>query len=164
EEVVVFSGSANETLAGLSKYNSEEISLFFSWRESFEDYGQVEVDNFNSLWSNTKKRARVLSIDSEAYEKIQAGVDIEALGKELFPAPPRIKLNKPFFSYSFSKSEQQPTKLDIEVKVPRKPLIVKGRAFELFPHQIEAIDNWRKADFNGLFKLATGSGKTFTSI
>lgn len=29
DEIVVFSGSANETLAGLSKYNSEEVSLFF---------------------------------------------------------------------------------------------------------------------------------------
>ncbi|MBE8208136.1 DEAD/DEAH box helicase family protein, partial [Leptospira borgpetersenii serovar Ballum] len=55
-------------------------------------------------------------------------------------------------------------KLNIEVKIPRKPLIVKDRAFELFPHQVEAIESWRKADYNGLFKLATGSGKTFTSI
>lgn len=164
DETVVFSGSANETIAGLSKYNSEEVSLFFSWRESFVDYGQVEVDNFNSLWDDTKKRARVLSIDSEAYEKIQAGVDLGTLEKELFPATSHPKPDKPFFSYSFSKSEQQLSKLDIEAKTPRKPLMVKGRAFELFPHQVDAINNWRKADFNGLFKLATGSGKTFTSI
>lgn len=164
DEVVVFSGSANETIAGLSKYNSEEVSLFFSWRESFADYGQVEVDNFNSLWSNTKKRAKVLSIDSEAYEKIQTGVDLKALGKELFATSRPIRPKKPFFSYSFSKSEQQLAKLDIESKTPRRPLVVKGRPFELFPHQIEAINNWRVADYNGLFKLATGSGKTFTSI
>ncbi|WP_180817833.1 DEAD/DEAH box helicase family protein, partial [Vibrio parahaemolyticus] len=74
------------------------------------------------------------------------------------------KTTKPFFSYSFPKSEQKLAKLNIEAKTPRKPLMVKGRAFELFPHQIEAINSWRKADFNGLFKLATGSGKTFTSI
>ncbi|CCN82732.1 putative helicase [Vibrio nigripulchritudo SFn27] len=164
DEVVVFSGSANETIAGLSKYNSEEVSLFFSWRESFADYGQVEVDNFNSLWSNTKKRAKVLSIDSEAYEKIQTGVDLKALGKELFATSRPTRPKKPFFSYSFSKSEQQLAELDIESKTPRRPLVVKGRPFELFPHQIEAINNWRAADYNGLFKLATGSGKTFTSI
>lgn len=164
DEIVVFSGSANETLAGLSKYNSEEVSLFFSWRESFADYGKVEVDNFNALWSDTKKRAKVVSIDSEAYQKIQSGVDLDALSRELFPVSYRAKTTKPFFSYSFPKSEQQLAKLNIEAKTPRKPLMVKGRAFELFPHQIEAINSWRKADFNGLFKLATGSGKTFTSI
>lgn len=161
DETVVFSGSANETLAGLSKYNSEEISLFFSWRESFADYGQVEIDNFNALWSNTKKRAKVVKIDSEAYKKIQSSVDHEALSRELFPtsSPP-----KPFFSYSFPKSEQQLAKLNIEAKTPRKPLMLKGRTFELFPHQVDAIERWRKADYNGLLKLATGSGKTFTSI
>lgn len=164
DEVVVFSGSANETLAGLSKYNSEEISLFFSWRESFTDYGQVEIDNFNALWNNTKKRSRVVSIDSEVYKKIQAGVDLELLHKELFPKKAKPKVIKSFFSYSFPKSEQQLTKLNIEVRTPRKPLMAKGRPFELFPHQIDAIDSWRKADYNGLFKLATGAGKTFTSI
>ncbi|MCR9672655.1 DEAD/DEAH box helicase family protein [Vibrio alginolyticus] len=164
DEIVVFSGSANETLAGLSKYNSEEVSLFFSWRESFADYGKVEVDNFNALWSDTKKRAKVVSIDSEAYQKIQSGVDLDALSRELFPVSYRAKTTKPFFSYSFPKSEQKLAKLNIEAKTPRKPLMVKGRAFELFSHQIEAINSWRKADFNGLFKLATGSGKTFTSI
>ncbi|MFH4675922.1 DEAD/DEAH box helicase family protein [Vibrio alginolyticus] len=164
DEIVVFSGSANETLAGLSKYNSEEISLFFSWRESFVDYGLVEVDNFNALWSDTKKRAKVVSIDSEAYQKIQVGVDLEALGKELFPAAYPPKIAKPFFSYSFPKSEQQLAKLDIEAKTPRKPLKINGKVFDLFSHQIDAINNWRKSDFNGLFKLATGSGKTITSI
>ncbi|ELY2595142.1 DEAD/DEAH box helicase family protein, partial [Cronobacter sakazakii] len=163
-ETVVFSGSANETIAGLSKYNSEEISLFFSWRESFADYGQVEVDNFNALWSNNKKRVKVVAIDSEAYQRIRAGVDLDVLSKELFPAYPHHKTTKPFFSYSFPKSEQELTKLNIEVKTPRKPLIVRDRAFELFPHQVEAIESWRKANYNGLFKLATGSGKTFTSI
>jgi len=163
-ETVVFSGSANETIAGLSKYNSEEISLFFSWRESFADYGQVEVDNFNALWNNNKKRVKVVEIDSDAYQKIRAGVDLDVLSKELFPASPHPKKTKPFFSYSFPKSEQELTKLNIELKIPRKPLIVKDRAFELFPHQVEAIESWRKADYNGLFKLATGSGKTFTSI
>ncbi|MEZ8714746.1 DEAD/DEAH box helicase family protein [Vibrio splendidus] len=163
-ESVVFSGSANETLAGLSKYNSEEISVFFSWRDSFLDYGQVEIDNFNALWNNVKKRAHVVSLDSEAYEKIQAGVDVKALRRELFQPQIVPEDVKPFFSYSFSKSEQNLASLDVEVKTPRKPLMVKGRPFELFPHQLEAIESWRKANYSGLLKLATGSGKTFTSI
>lgn len=158
EEVVVFSGSANETLAGLSKYNSEEISVFFNWRDSFIDYGLVEVNNFNSLWGNNKKRARVISLDSAAYKAIQAGVDLNQLRKELFG------VEKPFFTYSFVKSDQRLTKPDIEAKLPRKPLMIRGKPFELFPHQIDAIDSWVKSGYQGLFKLATGSGKTFTSI
>ncbi|GAD88825.1 hypothetical protein VHA01S_010_00510 [Vibrio halioticoli NBRC 102217] len=164
DQTVVFSGSANETLAGLSKYNSEEVSLFFSWRESFVDYGQVEVDNFNALWSNSKKRARVVAIDSEAYQKIQLGLDVEKLHKELFACHVKSETSQVFFTYSFPKSEQRLEKLNIETKIPHKPLTINGKPFELFSHQVDAIASWRKAHYNGLFKLATGSGKTFTSI
>ncbi|WP_107851504.1 DEAD/DEAH box helicase family protein [Oceanimonas marisflavi] len=165
-EVVVFSGSANETLAGLSKYNSEEISVFFSWRESFSDYGQIEIDNFNSLWNNNKKRVKVVDLDSEAYQKIKSGVNLEELRKKLFKkhSVDEVKPGKPFFTYSFPKSEVQLSKLEIKTKLPRKPLMIKGRPFELFPHQVDAIKSWIRAGYQGLFKLATGSGKTFTSI
>ncbi|MBE8233717.1 MAG: DEAD/DEAH box helicase family protein [Endozoicomonadaceae bacterium] len=165
-ETVVFSGSANETIAGLSKYNSEEISVFFSWRESFADYGKVEVHNFNSLWNNEKKRAKVISLDSDAYKKIKSCVDLNELYRELFNKESKAKSDdkRPFFSYDFPKSQQELIKVDVEEKLPRKPLMVKGRPFELFTHQKEAIENWISAGHCGLFKLATGSGKTFTSI
>jgi superfamily II DNA or RNA helicase len=166
-ETVVFSGSANETLAGLSKYNSEEISVFFSWLDSFADYGQIELDNFHSLWNNKKKRAQVISLDSDAYKKIKSGVNINDLYTELFHTDSPVKshkVDKPFFSYGFPKSQQQLVKIDVETRLPRKPLIVKGRPFELFDHQKEAIQSWVSSGYCGLFKLATGSGKTFTSI
>lgn len=35
---------------------------------------------------------------------------------------------------------------------------------ELYPHQKEAIDSWFKNDNKGIFEMATGTGKTFTSI
>jgi superfamily II DNA or RNA helicase len=161
-EIVVFSGSANETLAGLSKYNSEEISVFFSWRDAFTDYGQIEVDNFNALWRNNKKRSKVISLDSDAYKKIQAGVNLEQLRIEIIGLSSEEENS--FFNYSFPKSEQKLLTPDIESKLPRKPLVIKGKPFELFPHQVDAIHSWIKAGYKGLFKLATGSGKTFTSI
>lgn len=33
-----------------------------------------------------------------------------------------------------------------------------------YPHQVEALQNWRAAGFRGIFHHATGSGKTFTAI
>lgn len=163
-EIVVFSGSANETISGLSKYNTEEISLFFNWRDSFTDYGQTEIDSFNSLWNNTKKRVKVFAIDTEIYERIQKKVNIQKLHKELFPESIEKNHKSVFFKYSFPKSDQDLIITKIETKIPRKPLILNEKPFELHSHQIDAINSWRKADFRGLFKLATGSGKTLTSI
>ncbi|TMO82402.1 restriction endonuclease subunit R [Pseudoalteromonas sp. S3776] len=165
-EIVVFSGSANETLAGLTKYNSEEISVYFSWRDSFLDYGEVEIENFVQLWENKQKRTKVVPLTSEFYKKIQKGINLKDLRKKIFKAE-KTKLktaHNPFFSYSFKKSDQSVKKIQLTQRVPRKPLTIKGRAFDLFNHQKKAICSWKKSDYRGLLKLATGAGKTITSI
>lgn len=164
EEVVVFSGSANETLAGLSKYNSEEIKAFFNWRSSFSEYGQDEIEHFNSLWGNNRKRTKVLDLDSDAYKKIQSGTNLSQLRKQILGDCDPSSKPKPFFTYSFPKSEQTTFKPVVEAKLPIKPLVIKDKPFQLFQHQTDAIESWVKSDYQGLFKLATGSGKTFTSI
>ncbi|WED22807.1 DEAD/DEAH box helicase family protein [Vibrio sp. JC009] len=179
-QTVVFSGSANETLAGLSKYNSEEISAFFSWKSSFDEYGQSEIDYFNSLWLNTKKRTKVVSLSSRTYQKIQTSVDKEKLyrdilGESIYPSPNKndsyelaesnsAQSSDIFFKYSFAKADHKVIHFEPENKVPSKPLVIKNKPFKLFPHQKSAIQSWINADYKGLFKLATGAGKTFTSI
>ncbi|HIF9466543.1 TPA: DEAD/DEAH box helicase family protein [Photobacterium damselae] len=173
-EQVVFSGSANETIAGLSKYNSEEISAFFSWKLSFEDYGQPEIIHFESLWANQRTRTKVVELSSDFYKKIRVSVDKENIYKEIFNDSESNKkndlgadvLNKPklFFKYSIEKSNQGLIVISASQKVPAIPLYVKNKPFQLFPHQIESINNWKNAGYRGLFKLATGAGKTFTSI
>lgn len=165
-EIVVFSGSANETLAGLTKYNSEEISAYFSWRDSFMDYGETEVKSFNLLWDNKQKRTRVFSLTSESYRDIQRGVNLELLRRKIF-SNDNIEekiLHKPFFSYSFKKSDQTLKRIEVGQRIPRQPISINGRTFELFKHQKQAIVSWKKAGHRGLFKLATGAGKTITSI
>lgn len=169
DEVVVFSGSANETIAGLSKYNSEEISAFFSWKPSFDDYGQIEINNFNRLWSNTKTRTKVVPLSSDVYQKIKSSVNKEQLYKSIFNENTGSNSNSNclsdvFFKYSFEKAEHSLATYDSEFKSPSKPLIIKGRPFNLFFHQKSAIQSWVNANYNGLLKLATGAGKTFTSI
>lgn len=173
-EQVVFSGSANETIAGLSKYNSEEISAFFSWKQSFEDYGQPEIGNFESLWANQRIRTKVVELSSNFYQKIKVNVDKVKIYKEIFDNSECHKSNggeddisikpKLFFKYSIEKSKQGLVIISANQKVPVIPLYVKDRPFRLFSHQIESINNWENAGYCGLFKLATGAGKTFTSI
>lgn len=167
-ETVVFSGSANETLRGLSKYNSEEIVVFFSWdKESFNKYAESEIDNFNALWNNNKKRTKVIDLDSSFYKKIKSRVDVNSLRKEFFfetTIDVNVLKKELFFKYSFAKSKQKLITIDVESKLPTRPITIKGKAFQLFPHQIDTIDSWRQANYKGIFKLATGSGKTLTSI
>ena len=48
---------------------------------------------------------------------------------------------------------------------PRTPEQLNGSPFEIKDHQREALNAWQaKGDFQGIFDLATGAGKTITSI
>lgn len=48
---------------------------------------------------------------------------------------------------------------------PKLPAELGGRPFKMQDHQIEALDAWKvKGDFQGVFNLATGAGKTITAI
>ncbi|MDE3271794.1 DEAD/DEAH box helicase family protein [Pseudoalteromonas sp. G4] len=164
-EKIVFSGSANETLAGLTKYNSEEISVYFSWRDSFCDYGQDEINKFELLWQDQNPRTKVIALTSDFYKSIQNGADLYELKKQFFPLDSnQVEERRPFFSYSFKKSKTTVKKALITERLPALPLMLKGRVFELFEHQKLAIKSWKNADYKGLFKLATGAGKTITSI
>ncbi|USD59496.1 DEAD/DEAH box helicase family protein [Vibrio sp. SCSIO 43140] len=171
DEMVTFNGSANETIRGLTKYNAEEITAYFSWeKEHFDKYGKYEVTKFEELWSDSSKRTKVIELDSESYARIQTSVEPESLYRELFPEEinqvneDKCERHSPFFAYSFPKSAQKVSAIDIKSMLPRTPLNIKGKPFQLFAHQREAINSWKSADHQGLFKLATGSGKTFTSI
>jgi superfamily II DNA or RNA helicase len=164
DQIVVFNGSANETLAGLTKYNSEEISAFFSWRDSFIEYGKPEIDKFNSLWEGKNINVRTFTLSSEEYTKIKSSTNLEKLKSEIFSELSSSTEGSIFFTYSFPKSKQTLTNLAAQPKSPCKPLVIKNKPLELFNHQINAISSWKNSNHQGLFKLATGAGKTFTSI
>jgi len=171
KEVVVFSGSANETLAGLTSYNSEKIKVFFSWEStSFETYGRSELTDFEILWENKKKRTRVVSLNSDVYQRLRKNVDKKKIYNEIFEhegsnrKEEKPNMPTPFFIYTMKKGVKELSNIKLDQKLPKQPLNIKGKPFQLFEHQIKAIKSWKKSDYKGLFKLATGAGKTFTSI
>ena len=48
---------------------------------------------------------------------------------------------------------------------PQLPTTINGYPFEIRSHQREALNAWRiEGDFQGIFDLATGAGKTITAV
>jgi DNA phosphorothioation system restriction enzyme len=132
---VAFAGSANETAGGLLE-NFESIKVFCSWKDS-EGRIQEEIDNFQALWDDTTPGLRV--------------IDFSKIGRELLeryrdPSRPPLGLSLSIV--------QDPT--TIEFKPPL--------GLELRPYQVEAIRAWSKAGGKGIFAMATGAGKTLTSL
>ena len=152
---VAFNGSANETFNALcDDINSEEITVFPSHHPSFETHGINHVRKFDELWDNEAKNTRVISLESEIYQRISRSVDKVKL-ENLFG----IDIKDENVNAVSEVGESPYQRL-----APEIPGNINGRSFNLYSHQTSAIENWKNNGYRGIFELATGSGKTLTSL
>lgn len=133
---VVFTGSLNETSNAL-KINYESIDVFTSWndRERVEDKEKA----FCSIWENRENGLEVLE-----FPKVKAAI-LEKYKRE--------KIN---FEFEKNTDFLSKEKRDNEPSIPYD--------LSLHDYQKEAIDEWQKRNFKGIFDMATGTGKTFTAL
>lgn len=118
DQIVAFSGSANETVGGLLN-NFEKIDVFSEERDKYRIL-DMKAD-FEALWSNETYGLTVIKFPDAAVEKI--------LSNRKGTHPPTL------------------------VKVP-----------EPRSYQQKAIEAVKKNNWNGILEMATGTGKTITSL
>lgn len=152
-DAVSFSGSMNETISALDpRYNSEEITVFKSWKEGQGEYVQNHQRIFDKLWSgNTGSSTIVTSIP----EALEAGLNFVS---EQFPEKPTVeaedeKVREFFLSRSGALRSR-----------PGVPESFNGKPFKMRDHQMAAIRSWASNSYNGILELATGAGKTVTAL
>ncbi|MEA3013343.1 MAG: hypothetical protein QOD42_1888 [Sphingomonadales bacterium] len=155
-ESVVFAGSANEsTHALLPTFNYESINVFPNWREELAGYYDPHKRSFERLWDDKSRNTVVLDLPTAIKERLIA----VARDMNYTPAPEieaaiagRVREKVRSSARSVSSS-------------PRLPKELGGRLFKMQDHQLAALDSWKsKGDFQGVFDLATGAGKTITAI
>lgn len=115
--------------------NGEAFSVFTSWGEGQTPYLQKHVLRLESLWNDQNPQFRVCQIPEAILEQI---VQL------------RTTANRPYSIPDRSAFLEQPTG-------PHCPVT-------LHPFQQVAITNWEKAGCRGVFEMATGTGKTVTSL
>jgi superfamily II DNA or RNA helicase len=151
-DFVVFQGSANETNNALSPYNYETINVFKSWQPEFKEHFEPHMRSFNKLWENTARDTLVLDISDIAGRVLQSK----------FPnvMRPSIKDEIDFWQKDLDKVGLSSS----SAILPAVPESLYGQPFKLKDHQRQALENWKNNNFRGVFELATGAGKTITSI
>ena len=151
KNIVVFQGSANETPHGMvASLNAESISVYKSWEEQiFSSYGQEFVDGFNRLWLNEETETVTLDVPSVTYEVIANNA------KE---SPIDFSLINEY------EEEIEARENGLNKSIPFIPTKIGNNTFNIYDHQREALASWKSNSFKGILKLATGSGKTITSI
>ncbi|MFA6887569.1 MAG: DEAD/DEAH box helicase family protein [Fermentimonas sp.] len=136
---VAFSGSMNESATAI-KVNYEAIDVFCSWNNENERIRSKE-NAFSSIWNDTEPNIKTIEFQKlkDAFiKKYHTGetVDIDSIeyGNDVYCAP----------------------KKNVWIK---KPTYLR-----FFDYQIEAMIEWEKENFHGIFDMATGTGKTLTAL
>ncbi|MBE0470964.1 MAG: DEAD/DEAH box helicase family protein [Methyloprofundus sp.] len=151
---IVFSGSSNETIYGLTpEYNAESISVYRSWDEhAYKMYGREFVESFEKLWNGKQVNTVTVSVPSDMYSKISKSIPVNA-----------NNIDKIIMDEISSEMEDYILKGSASEE-PEIPKMLNGKEFEIRKHQLNAMTKWKENDFTGIFKLSTGSGKTITAI
>ena len=143
---VAFAGSMNESATAMT-LNYETIDVFCSWKGD-EDRVVAKENAFASIWNDTEPNIKIIEfpeLKQEIIEKYKRSVpDFEIDKKEYAPDIDTV------------------LHTDLGVFTEYGPKFPEW--FKLHDYQDEAITEWQKRDYRGIFDMATGTGKTYTGL
>lgn len=156
DSITSFIGSANFTISGLFN-NLEEITIYRS--DSVDKMVQNRIasqrEDFDSIMEGKKRNIEYLSPDNliSAIQSNFGNKDIEEL----------IDVEKKLKEYKRRKKAEnlQTTCVAVEEKTEAEPHFPYPNGPR--EYQKKAFDSWKKSQC-GLFNMATGTGKTLTSL
>ena len=157
---VRFKSSCNFTASGLLE-NLEELSIRCSWKSQEDTQAIVEYHKYFEEIFNGKadfvEHIPIEDVEIAIYHEF-GGKDIQELivqESELLKKKRELNL-KPYFREAIDQVQEE---IESYLAKPRFPYLSGPR-----PYQIEAYKNWVRNGGKGIFAMATGTGKTITSL
>ncbi|MFA4835144.1 MAG: DEAD/DEAH box helicase family protein [Dehalococcoidia bacterium] len=132
---VAIHGSFNDSVK--ASLNGEAFSVFKSWEDGQKPFVEQHHRRLDELWERGNRQFKVFRIPEAAREKL---IKLRSKDSRPYHLPPRIE-----------------------------PTSMSGRdephcSVRLYDYQKEAIQSWTSSNCQGVFEMATGTGKTFTSL
>lgn len=144
---VAFAGSMNESAAAMT-LNYETIDVYCSWKGEV-DRVIAKENAFASIWNDTEPNIKIIDfpeLKQEIIDKYKYAVpDFEIDKKEYAPDIDTVLHTT-----------------DLGVYTEYGPKFPEW--FKLHDYQDEAITEWQKRNYRGIFDMATGTGKTYTGL
>lgn len=165
---IAFSGSMNESENAFTK-NYETVDVFCSWKSTDEKARVIQKETaFAAIWGNFDEKLKVLhfpSIDKAILEKYKRGTADFELDKKEFSQDRNVTYkirhgDKTEFSDVLAVAEMDNGK---SVLADNFFFDFNGKKSPR-PHQKKAIENFKSNNFQTLLAMATGTGKTLTSL
>jgi len=139
---VSFNGSYNESIQGTRNY--ESIKIFRAWEPAFAPLVQADIQRFERLWRDQDPNVQVYDLPESAREQIvQLRQD-----ERPYPEPEWVKLRR--------LREMRVPYTETHPYLPENVI--------LRDYQEQAINAWFEHGAQGLFEMATGTGKTITAL
>lgn len=135
---VAFSGSYNDSMQGLRNY--ESLTVFESERDHDKEVVTLQQERFNKLWNNQDPNVATYLLSDSIKLKIA----------KLRPHERPYHKNPRHPDQGIGESST------IEPHIPGD--------FAIRDYQFEAYSAWVNNNYQGFFEMATGTGKTYTSL
>ena len=156
-DVVAAHGSSNVTYAGIWK-NIEQIAISMSWQDPTQRYITDKLcDQFNRLWENKDDSCIVIGIPDAVKQRLLKTYNSKT--------PPTDDDLLAFYGRATGIAEESESYG--AVPLPKKEFVIPSwLRYEdgPFEHQGKAVNAWCEAGYHGVLEMATGSGKTITSM
>ena len=147
--IIAFSGSMNESVNAFVT-NYEAIDVFTSWTQDAERV-YAKQSAFEAMWADYEPSIKVIEfpeIGEELIRRYRVDTRIDTSLDDIESSEPPINI-EPATANDFPLTNIGPV----------LPSFIKMR-----PYQIDAIDEWAKRNYVGIFDMATGTGKTYTAL
>lgn len=152
---VALHGSTNLTRTGLSR-NREQLTLSRDWKGEEADFHVVRLQReFDELWAGGDCNCRVMPLPEAVARKV-----IEKYRTEEMPDEDSIKVmwDKAHSDSEYINDHSQPSATALQI-----PSYLKYEE-GAFAHQGRAVAAWKNSGRRGILEMATGAGKTITSM
>lgn len=154
-DVIAAHGSSNVTYAGIKK-NVEQIAVSKAWEDPNQRYIVEKLAyRFKRLWENKEDSCVVIPLPKAVRERL-----LKTYGSDRVPTEDDLR--------ELYKRATAPAAAEVS------PVAVTAVGFSIpqdlrfddgpFAHQGNAARAWCEAGYRGILEMATGSGKTITSM
>ena len=156
-DVVAVHGSSNVTYAGIRK-NIEQIAISRSWQDPNQRYITDKLGyEFGRLWENKDDSCIVIAIPDAIRQRL-----LHTYGAESPPTEDELRA-----LYGRATGIAEESAIYVSVPVPKAAFVIPTwLRYEdgPFEHQGQAVNSWCDTGYRGVLEMATGSGKTITSM
>lgn len=154
ENMIAFDGSMNESLTAM-RYNYESVNVYCEWEDEDKERANSKIKAFEKIWNDCEKNLKVVDfpdISAKIIEKYRTH-DLSSSDYEL---------DKQELKYKTSIDED--LCIADSVKIESNLFFIFPEQIEPRQHQLGAITQFVKNNYQCLFAMATGTGKTLTSL